>query len=220
MPHNGAPPGDAAEAGDEVVVHVYSPMWTTLFRETNTRPAPRSQCWGCRRGALNIAALPYEGYTRLTQDLPNKVVEHGIYAAAQWAGTYYREEVLANIIADAATLSQSRWDGVSIVWHFFKHTHIAQFRQLGEQLELEYASDILMTERLYQMPQFGNPDKDVTVDPVTIKALAPLRSMLDRQRKTDVRKTANYHPGMGTSNKSGAAPFAKDRFTGRGMLHQ
>lgn len=198
------------------MVHVDSPMWTDLFRDLGEKPAPRHRCWGCRRGALNVKALPYEAYTKLTLELPTKVIEHGLFSAAVWAAEYYREEVLGNIVADQAVLDQSHWSGVSILWHFFKHTHIAQFRILGETLELEYASDMMMTKRLYIKPQFGG---EPTVDPVTAKALAPIRSMLDRQRKIDPKKTVTYHHGLGSSGKA-AAPFAKDRFTGRGLLHK
>lgn len=212
MPHNGSMVAVAVDP----VVKVFNPMWRELFDDLGEQPVPRSRCWGCRRGMLSIRGLPWEGYTFLTSQLHDKVVEHGLYATALWAGEYYHVNVWSRMVADNSEREQSRWNNASIIWHFFKHTHIAQLRLLGEQIELEYASDLIITKKLFVRPQFSLRDDDFNVDAVELKALAPIRGMLDKIRKTDPKKTSTYHQALGTS--AHGVRVLKDRYTGEGVL--
>lgn len=212
MPHNGSMVAVAVDP----VVKVFNPMWRELFADLGEQPVPRSRCWGCRRGMLAIRGLPYEGYTFLTSQLHDKVVEHGLYATALWAGEYYHVNVWSRLVATDDVREQSRWNSASIIWHFFKHTHIAQLRLLGEQIELEYASDLIITKKLFVRPQFSLHADDFHVDAVELKALAPIRGMLDKIRKTDPKKTSTYHQALGTS--AHGVRVLKDRYTGESVL--
>lgn len=205
--------------GDEGMTPIFNPMWASIFKKLGSEPVPENQCWGCCRGALGIESLPYQGLTALARDLPGKVVEHGMYGAARWAGEFYRTQVLANLKASPEVLAQCQWSGVSIVWHYFKHSNIAQFRVLGETLELQHAYNVIMDERLFVVPQFADPSSAFTIDRDELKALAPIRAMLDRQRKVDPKKVIGYHEMLGVSGQTAAVPFQTDRFTGRGLLH-
>lgn len=216
MPHN----GDMPVGEDEpCVVHIPHPMWEELFKEKGERPIDKRLCWGCQFGRLDVVSLPYEGYTRLCNDLPNKIVEHGLSVAVDWAGKFFYTSVRAHLNASPETIERTQWSGISIVWHFCKHTHMAQFSALVETLELEYAQNFLMTNKLFVRPVYGDLS-DKNIDPMTVRTLSYIRTMLNKQRVTDPQKWITFHQGMGPTSKEARTRLASEKFTGRGLLHK
>lgn len=221
MPHGGNDVSADEEDVESQVEYLEHPMWVDLWTEKGRRPDQRSQCWGCRRGRLQIRSLPMEGYTMLCDDLHPRIVEHGLSAACDWAGDFFEHQVLQYIDAPPEVLAMSRWAGVSIVWHFMDHSNIAQYRILRQTLELQYAATFLSTNRLFSKP-LGAPGalaKSANVDPGTVRTLSSLLQMLQRQRQADPKKQNTYHQGMGPPAKAPRALNAKERWTGAGPLH-
>ena len=220
MPHDGGPP-PSADDDEPTLVPAEHPMWLDLFNHFGRRPAPPSECWGCRRGKLRVVALPYEAYTRMGQDLHPRIVEHGLVVAAEWAGEYFENHVLKAIIAPPEQKKGMEWSGVSIVWHFMDHTNIAQFRQLRVTLELQYASNYLINNRLFVRPTFGAPGgSSLDVDPNTVKTVNYILEMLRRQQQADPKKQNTYHEGLGVAETAPRTLSSTTRFTGRGILHK
>jgi len=216
MPHNGDAPEEEEEPS---IVHIPNPMWEELFHEKGQRPVDRRHCWGCQFGRLEVTSLPYEGYTRLCNDLPNKIIQHGFSVAVDWAGSFFDSSVRAYITASPEVLARTYWSGISIVWHFCKHTHMAQFTALVETLELEYANRFLMENKLFMRPVFGDAS-DKNVDPSTVRTLSYIRTMLQKQRTVDPQKWITFHQGMGATSKEARTHLAAEKFTGRGCLHK
>ena len=220
MPHNGGKDADEADE-DVAMVHIEHPMWTELWRDVGQRPvSSKRDCFGCVYGTLNLPTLPFEGFTTLAQQLPGKIQEHGMFAAVMWADQFYRDNVLKHISAAPEVMRRMQFTGASSVWHFCKHTQMAQFREVAEEAELTYEWDDLTMNQTYVVPAFGpGGPLQRRIDPLTTRTKAAVRQMLHRQRNVDPKKRITFHHGLGSTAMANTVPLASESYTGKGPLN-
>jgi len=215
MPHpggGGAPPSD--EPNYRAVAN---PMWTGLFKLFNAELEDELHCWGCTRGMLNVDRLPYEEYSHLVNDLHPRIIEFGLISATRWAGAYFRDSIVGNIDILPSERAEIKWSGPMIVYHFLKHTHIGQYRQLCDVLEMQYIVDHISMRQTFSSSAFA-PAGEEMVDASALKSLTIAKAMLDRSKRVDVKKTNTYHPQLACDSASMKPLLQRHRFTGRGIL--
>lgn len=212
--------GGAAGAEDPGFRHVMLPLWRETFDMCRQEPVGPPDCFGCRHSKLGVMRLPYEQFNTLTNELPAMMIELGLYGACEWAGKHFADNVVPKIDAPPDVLRTIRWSGVSIVWHFCKHSFIAQFRLLIQIMELEDMYQRLVQTRLVAVPLFGDPDNDAFIDVATQKQLTSIALLLQRLRAADPKKMATFHPGVasGSAAQMQGRVF-RETYTGSNILH-
>ena len=206
-------------SGDVGWTHIVHPLWRETFDEMNEQPYNEKDCFGCNEGLLGVIRLPYQEFQKLSADLPNRLIELGLKGACRWAGAHFKTNVVSNIRMPAGLERRINWHGVGIVWHFTKHSHIAQFRVLMTIIELEDTIDRLIRMRLWAKPHYGNAECDGFVDVGTLKQIASLQLLVQRLRGSDPKKMVTYHPGISSSANQMSGRVHREVYTGSNILH-
>jgi len=196
------------------------PFWASLFRRFNETPPPKSRCWGCLRGAIDVPRVPFEQYSRLVNELFPRVVTFGAESGCEWAGNTFRNNIVNRMNLPPAERALIKWSGVGILWHMCKHTYIEQYRQLARIMETTDMEERVSMTQLFSVPLGGDPVDDAVTGRDEVDLLNRCFQANQRAKSYDASKMPTHHPRLNADPMSMLSYVQHGTYSGAGILHE
>ena len=190
---------DAEDGGGDSVPKVIlripsrNPLWLRMFDRYGI-PKSEELCYGCKRMCIDAARLPQQTVGEMARKLRAIIVENGLVAGIEWSEHYF-QTVVVRFLRDMIPLIDEplyQWRGIDIVWHFFKHSFIEEFRQLCTVIELTDVKDRMVMDNLYSRIEFESEETACVIKP-SIDNVTRVELLLNKVKSAEARKTCTSH---------------------------